>query len=470
MSKITKIVVLLMIVVGFGFLGNEEALASGGFTDVSSSHWAKAEIDFLSSRGIIDGYSSSNSTSFKPENQVTRAQAAKMLVLAKGKKEIVPTNTRFNDVPLDHWAVGWIEQAVQSGYFDGHKDGSFDPQGLLTRAQMSKVVANAFGLNIAASSDKPIVFSDINADFWAASYVNALYYEGVADGSQAKFRPNNDITRAQFSAFISRALSDEFKLSLTDNIIAKGKVTASSLNVRSAPTTGASVLGRLAKNDVVNVYSINGYWTKIGYNGKTAYVHKTYLKLVNVGSNPLKNRIIVVDPGHGGRDPGTVNGSVYEKNIVMDVSSLVAKKLQSSGARVILTRYNNDQFPSLEDRVDISENKYAELFVSVHVNAAVAEANGTETYYNSTHNDNATESYYLAKAIQDRIVSMVNMNNRGVKDAPFFVIKNQEIPSVLVELGFITNDGDLSKLTSSYYKELYAEAIYQGIRDYYTKY
>jgi N-acetylmuramoyl-L-alanine amidase len=469
MSKVIKVWIMMMIAVVIGFGGNEKALAASNFKDVSVSHWAKQEVEYLYNKGIISGYTESGVDLFKPESKVTRAQAAKMLVLAKGQSELNVAAPSFRDVPTSHWASGWVERAYQLGYFSGKDNGSFDPEGLLTRAQMSKVLAFAFDMNIQAAEEKEMAFTDVTNSYWAASYINTLYYTGISNGSGDQFNPNNDITRAQFSAFLSRTLNEEFRLPLLGNPIAKAKATVNDLNVRSAPTTKGAVLGQLHAGDVVPVYEINKYWTKISFNGKEAYVHKTYLKIVNLDKNPLKDRLIVIDAGHGDGDPGAINGNVQEKNITLSVSKLVKQKLENSGAKIIMTR-QSDTYPTLEDRVRIAENSYAELFVSIHVNAATAAAKGAETFYNTSHNDNSAESYDLALEIQKQIIQLTDMYDRGVKDGPWFVIKEQEIPAVLVELGFISNYGDLLKLTSAQYQNLYAEAIYRGIKNYYSYY
>jgi N-acetylmuramoyl-L-alanine amidase len=470
-SKVKCLLTLLLAVVVFVFGINEKVFAAGQFKDVTSVYWANEEIDYLTSLGIIGGYDTASGTYFKPDASVTRAQAAKMLVIAKGHNEVKPSKQRYPDVSLNHWAAGWIEKAVQLGYFEGKDSGLFDPQGYLTRDQMSKIVSLAFGLNIEASADRPIVFTDINSSNWAATYINSLYYNGITDGSVKEYRPRNYTSRAQFSVFLSRAKSDAFKLEVKQPVMVKGKVTASSLNVRSSTSSGSTVLGRLTLGTVVDIYSIDGYWAEINFHGRKAYVHKTYLKLVNPAGNPLKDRIIVVDAGHGGYDSGAVNGSIYESNIVMDVTDRVYKKLEAAGAKVLKTRNSKEEFLPLEDRVKFAEDHYAELFLSIHVNAAYSpDAKGTETYYNSTSNDNGTESYYLAKEIQEEMVKQLNTRDRGVKDGEWYVIKYQEIPAVLLELGFISNSEDLSKLTSSTYKEKYAQAIYQGILNYYNKY
>lgn len=188
---------------------------------------------------------------------------------------------------------------------------------------------------------------------------------------------------------------------------------------------------------------------------------------MNTSGSAVKNRIVVLDPGHGGKDPGAVNGSSTEKAIVLKVTSLVRAKLEAAGAKVYMTR-TGDSYPTLPERVAFTKNKYGEVFVSIHVNAATStSANGAETFYSVTSGDQFAEDKQLATAINSEIVRNADMRNRGVKEADYYVIRNMMIPSVLVELGFISNSADRAKLVSDKYVEIYAQSIYNGIVDYY---
>lgn len=247
-----------------------------------------------------------------------------------------------------------------------------------------------------------------------------------------------------------------------------GKVTATSLNVRSGPGATYASVSSLTKGKIVTVESLNGSWAKVKYSGGQGYVSKTYLKLLNQTGSVLKNRIILMDAGHGGKDPGASSQGVTEKSIVIKVAKLVEQKLKSAGATVIMSR-TGDTYPSLQDRVALSKSTNTELFVSIHVNAAANKSvTGTETFYNLSANDNGAESKVLATKIQQEIIKNASMNNRGTKEGEFYVIKQMEIPSVLVELGFITNQQDLNKLVNDKYIEIYAQSIFNGIRDYYS--
>ncbi|WP_394141257.1 N-acetylmuramoyl-L-alanine amidase [Cytobacillus oceanisediminis] len=446
--------------------------ASTSFTDVPSSYWAYINIQHLSSKQIINGYQTSNgSYYFNPDHKVTRAQAAKMIVEALGQTPAQVTGKRFTDVPSDYWAAGYIERAYQLGIFGGYADGSFGPSDTLKRSQMAKVIVE--GLNFDYNGYVPAspVFSDVSTSYWAYEYIEKLHYNGVSNGNNYRFLPEDQITRAQFSAFLSRAIDEDYRLTVTGPVTSTGKVISStSLNIRKAPTTSSSIIGSLKPGTMVNISEFSGYWAKINYNGIIGYVHKSYLKLYSSDSRyPLKDRIIVVDAGHGAQDPGAAKNGIYEKNIVLQVSKRVGEKLKAAGANVILTR-ETDKFLTLDERVKFTQSVYGELFVSVHVNAAGSTAaKGSEVFYDTSNNMNGAESKTLAWEIQKQLVAQADMYDRGIKDSGFYVIKYNQIPAVLVELGFLTNSEDRQKLTSSTYLEKYAEAIYQGIKNYYLK-
>jgi len=436
------------------------------FEDVPAGYWAKEEIEFLYSRSIIQGYNEAGQPIFRPREAVTRAQAVKMLMKALGEEEKTSVNATFKDVPDNHWAAGWISLAVEKGILTGYSDGTFRPNDLLKRSQMSKIIALAFSLPDISPNEKTNIFQDVDKGYWAQPYVLKLYYNGITNGNQNRFMPEDYISRDQFSAFLARAMDEKFRLPVKTAAIATGKVTAQALNVRSEGNANASIVGKLSYGTVVNVYAINGYWAKISYGNISGYVHKSYLKLKNMNGNVLQGRIITVDAGHGGTDPGTIGNGAYEKNIVLPVAQKLKTKLENAGAKVVMTR-ESDTYPTLEQRVNIAKQNYAELFVSIHVNSGSPSANGTETYYDTSTNPNGYESYLLAKAIHEQIIANADMNDRGVKDNNFYVIRYNNVPSVLVELGFITNADDVQKLTSDEYQTIFAESIYQGIIEYY---
>lgn len=460
------------------------AYAQQQFADVPSTHEAFDEINYLHSLAIIEGYSEKGKRVFKLYNHVTRGQAAKMVILGTGFEPLKVTESSFTDIDpsKEPQLSGFVEKATSLNFFNEVPDGKFRPHTPLTRGEMSKVVATAFSLDLEKFASYPSPFCDIPTDHPYFKYINALYYNGISQGSNGKFNPDSKLTRMQFSLFVARAMNDEYRLTVkpvksqdscqqqlaperTDLI---GRATVDNLNIRSEANAQSAILHTINRGDEVYVISIDGFWAKVSYKNTVGYVHKTYLKLLNLSGPAVKDRIIIIDPGHGGKDPGAVNGNYAEKRIVMEVANVVKKKLENDGAIVYMTRHG-DTYPTLQERVDFAYKHFAEIFVSIHVNAASSsKAKGTETYYSVTANDNEREDAALASSVNSQIVKDVNMYNRGVKRADFYVIRHSVFPSILVELGFISNSGDVSKLVNKNYQEKFGNAIYKGIVNYYS--
>lgn len=174
-------------------------------------------------------------------------------------------------------------------------------------------------------------------------------------------------------------------------------------------------------------------------------------------------KVIVLDPGHGGYDPGATRNNVFEKDITLSIASLLEEKLKQQGATVVMTR-NNDNFVSLEDRVILSNNKKPDIFVSVHINSSEnADAHGIETHYFKD------DSVDLAKSIHHAMASEIEETDRGILKSRFYVIRHTNEPSVLLELGFISNDDERNLLLLQEQQEKFADAISNGIYEYFTK-
>ncbi len=214
---------------------------------------------------------------------------------------------------------------------------------------------------------------------------------------------------------------------------------------------------------------------------------------------------IVIDPGHGGRDPGcNHNNGAKEKDIVLALAKTLAKKIETElGYEVVLTR-KTDTFLSLEKRTAIANINKADLFISLHINAhKSSKICGLETYYlnmatdersvmvaareNATSEKNISdlqtilnnlmmntkihESNRLAHEVQNGMVSKVARKYKkprslGVKQAPFYVLIGADMPAILVEAGFLTNPAEGKKLRTSKYRECIASGICSGIKAY----
>ncbi|MEQ1858905.1 MAG: N-acetylmuramoyl-L-alanine amidase [Chthoniobacteraceae bacterium] len=170
-------------------------------------------------------------------------------------------------------------------------------------------------------------------------------------------------------------------------------------------------------------------------------------------------KTVVIDAGHGGHDRGGgPRQKIPEKPYALDVAQRLQRVLQAAGYKTVMTR-SGDYFVSLGGRVVIA-NKYRDaVFVSIHFNSAPrVGADGIETYYYSSR------SAKLASAIHSQVVATARTENRGVRKRGFYVIRNTKIPSVLCELGFLTNPAEGKKVsTSSAYRQALAEAVARGV-------
>jgi len=606
------------------------AQASGVFVDIPKQDEAFEEINYLVNLGVIKGYTEKGKMYYKPNNNVTRGQAAKMVVVASGNKPLVIHTSSFSDVKAGSELSGYVERAIQLGFFQTNTKGQFLPNKPLTRDEMSYVLTKAFKLDTSEYENSDSPFIDVTINHPYVTYVNTIYYNGVTKGSNQKYNPNEQVTRKQFALFVARAKNEKYRLDVpvkgvaapdasqviglvaatTDglnirkskdtssaanivgtahkggilsvhavegdwlkvsnkgsfayiyktytqfldvdgntlgnvqkqvtttqniNLYVKpttsskvistvnskvtlpvyktvdgyyltvvndlpgyivvnctedalvenptnpnptppsvsgdllGRVTVDNLNIRQEANTTSTVVSKLKKGEYVQVNRINGYWAQVTYKGQEGYIHKSYIKLLNQSDHPLKDRVIIIDPGHGGTDSGNTFGTIYEKDVVLKVSKLVERKLAATGANVLMTR-TDDVYPTLPDRVDFTNVNYGEIFVSIHANSVLnnTTANGTETFYAMTAGDKQ-ESIDLATFVNNQIVNDLKMRNRGVKNEQFYVIRNTIIPAILVELGFLTNSEDRAKLTDDHYIELFAESIYKGIVEYYSK-
>jgi N-acetylmuramoyl-L-alanine amidase len=172
--------------------------------------------------------------------------------------------------------------------------------------------------------------------------------------------------------------------------------------------------------------------------------------------------VVLIDPGHGGKDPGAVGlGGLREKDILLPISKRIAQVLQQNGVQVVMTR-DSDYFVTLPGRVKLAERANADIFVSIHANAVGpgrSDVSGLETYYYDS-------GLGLARTVHNSILQSVNVKDRGVRRARFFVLRKSSMPSILVETGYLTGRDDNAKLRSSAYQNQMADAIARGILQY----
>lgn len=177
---------------------------------------------------------------------------------------------------------------------------------------------------------------------------------------------------------------------------------------------------------------------------------------------PNGRLVVVVDAGHGGPDPGAIGiGGLQEKELVLDISRRLQARLEQSGVQVVMTR-NADIDLDLQPRVDIAQRANATVFVSIHansINLSRQDISGLETYYYQS-------GLELARSIHRSVIQGTGIQDRGVRSARFYVLRRTTMPSVLVEVGFVTGRDDAAKLRTSSYRQQMAESIARGVLQY----
>lgn len=228
-------------------------------------------------------------------------------------------------------------------------------------------------------------------------------------------------------------------------------------NIQLLPGVGMKLTIPTEPDTFINTY--------LGADSKTLKVQVTTPKKTKPPFTSQNSGIkkIVIDPGHGGNDVGAIRGDITEKEITLDVSKRVRNILEKKGYKVEMTR-DNDKTVSLQDRVAFSENEHPDIFVSIHVNSSEKpEITGIETHYYRQ------ESMSLAQTVHAALASNIKTNNRGLFKSKFYVINHTTAPAILVEIGFISNDGERAELVSDKRKQATAKAIAEGVENYFKE-
>ncbi|NSL51765.1 N-acetylmuramoyl-L-alanine amidase [Calidifontibacillus erzurumensis] len=340
----------------------------------------------------------------------------------------------------------------------------------------------------------------------------------------------------------------------------KGKVTATSLNIREQANTTSAVIGSLPKGQEIIVFEVIGEWARIKHNGQWGYVHTNYLTMQmnkktysalsepkleiydanrawltwsKVGSvttshslvtngieisttasqidkwkenhpgiqqieyngskiriyvNPgyhlvvrhftnsvrvtilpsgLAGKRIVVDAGHGDHDPGAKGATgLLEKEVNLAVALKLADLLRNAGAEVILSR-SNDTFLSLADRVKVAHNNDADAFISIHADSFNATSQGSTTFYHSGKNPSWQQSKQLSDIAIKKLTSQLGTVSRGSNDKSLHVIRETEIPAILVELAFLSNPKEEALLKSDEFRQKAAQALFDSFIEFY---
>ena len=473
------IAVFCMTLLVLGVLPAIESSANTNFSDVGTTHRAQAEIYYLVQGGITSGVTS---TQFAPDRILTRAEAATLLGRSLGlngeKKD-----TQFPDVSANNFASGYIQQMVDKGIISGFNDGKFHPNDTLTRGQMALLISRAF--NYGAGS----------VSLATSALMNKGISEGIADGT---FGENLTLKRADFAVFLTRGINSSFRTNQTEVFSRDMYVKDDGLNFRTGPTTGFASMAKLSKGQKVEYsYSI-GDWSYVRVNGQTGFLHSNFLQLEQPDltiptpppvitpppvvtppvTNPVKSLsdlVVIIDPGHGGSDPGGTGNGYLEKNVVLNIARHMNKYFQMTPIQTKMTR-TSDYFVSLDFRTDFAAKNNGDIFVSLHTNAYNNSANGTETFYyakTSATNPYVSQSRALSIYMQNRMLETWKLVDRGINPFGYgnlHVLRENTMPATLIEMGFIDSSKDITYIRSEAEREKMGKALFLATLDYYYHY
>ena len=236
---------------------------------------------------------------------------------------------------------------------------------------------------------------------------------------------------------------------------------------------------------IVHGYIVDASGKNIGFGATSAdVVAPKKVGSASRGNYDVLNKVVYLDAGHGGYDPGASYFGISEKSLTLAIQSRVKAKLEAEGYQVVTTR-TSDTYVDLTDRSRAANASESDIFVSIHINASGSSAaQGIETYYyqpyaeypsriNATYHANPTRlsmSDNLANAIQSSLINATGAQNQGVKRQTFAVLRETTAPAVLLELGFLSNPQEAARLNTSAYQETLANAIVAGIKRYYSIY
>lgn len=242
-------------------------------------------------------------------------------------------------------------------------------------------------------------------------------------------------------------------------------------NIRSQPNTTAKVVYRANEGETFSIKGLENDWYQIELSdGTIAYVAGWIVTtkgqaptITRAGSEQyLRNKVIVIDPGHGGKDVGAIGvQGTYEKDLTLRTSRLLQDKLKAAGATVYLTR-QNDSFVSLPARARTANHHGADVFISVHYDSIEdPSVTGTTTFYYGGADQQ------LADYVHQSLIQLTNLRDRNVRQENYLVLRENMQPSLLLELGYISNRGEELTILSSDFQERAATGIYQGLAQYF---
>lgn len=394
--------------------------AAVAFSD-TTRHWAADFIQGLVSQGALSGFSDGT---FRPEAGMSRAQYAALLVNTFNPLPRRPA-LEFTDVPTTHWAHRAIQQAYRGKLLSGVGENQFRPDQNVRRIEVLLSLVNGLGL----PPGNPLLlnrYSDRHTlpTFAQPAVASATGQRLVVNYPDiTRLEPVREATRAEVAAMVYQALVQAGR----SPAIPSPYIVEPEIATQAAMAPAATSMGQSSPPGS----------------------HPT--------SRPEELPLVILDPGHGGADPGVVVGEVQEKDLTLAIALDIAKLLRDYGVQTHLTRTDDRTVP-LGDRLAAQHSQPTpSALISLHLNATRPPrpaVNGLETY----HAPDRADSRRLAQGIHSNLVQTLDRGDRGIRPATFALLR-QPVPAVHLELGYLTGETDFAQLTSSDYRQRLAKAI-----------
>ncbi|WP_052712179.1 N-acetylmuramoyl-L-alanine amidase [Domibacillus indicus] len=243
------------------------------------------------------------------------------------------------------------------------------------------------------------------------------------------------------------------------------RIQTEGTNLRSGPSTSSSVIVKGSVGERYPVIGRSGDWIKIRLaSGSEAYVAGWVVSSKETAASALQGKVIVLDPGHGGVDGGTsgLYGTI-EKGVTLQTAQKLRDALAASGATVVVTR-TGDQYVPLPARTDTARQHGADAFISLHYDGAQSRqaAGHTAYYYHTAHKE-------LARSLNEGLNKTLPNANRGTQYGDYYVLRENQRPAVLLELGYLTNPAEESSIASAAYQQQAAAGIRDGLASYFSR-
>lgn len=247
------------------------------------------------------------------------------------------------------------------------------------------------------------------------------------------------------------------------------KATNHDINLYQDADLNSDVLELVPPGEIFNYQSVkDDFYLVTSNKGNTGYISKNeaskFTKKMYQPIHTLKNAIIVLNPGHGGQDSGasSIDEQYFEKDMTVAMAKVVKKTLEKAGAKVYLTHTSSSKYMYLDDITQFSMDKNADVFLSIHFDAADIDNqySGIKTYCYYNKYQNLAES-------MNHAFDNLPLDNLGIDYGNFEVIRETTQPALLLELGYMNNEKDLAYITSKDYRQKVADDIVKGLKNYF---